>query len=142
MKKRILASVLATSFLFSGIATAAAAPSNVYIATANDTLWTISQKLNIKLSDLMAANPKVDPLNVYAGLAIHLPRTASQKQSWEAKADAIIATGMKQLGVPYVFGGDTPYVAFDCSDLSSMPLIRTDSTFPILPKCSVNWERR
>jgi LysM repeat protein len=113
MKKIILSSALATTILFGGIASAA--PSNQYVTNNTDTFWIISQKLNINLSDLLAANPQVNPRNVYAGIVINLPRTASQKQSWEAKADAIIATGMTQLGTPYVFGGNTPYVALDCS---------------------------
>jgi peptidoglycan endopeptidase LytE len=114
MKKKILSTVLATSIFISGVATVSAA-SNQYIATGTDTLWTISQKFNITLSSLLAANPQVDPNNIYQGLVIILPNSASQKQSWELKADAIIALGMKQLGTPYVFGGNTPGVAFDCS---------------------------
>jgi cell wall-associated NlpC family hydrolase len=35
--------------------------------------------------------------------------------AWEVKADAIIATGMKYLGTPYVFGGSDPLKGFDCS---------------------------
>lgn len=113
MKKIIFSSALAASLLFGGIASAA--PANPYIATDTDTFWTISQKLNIKLSDLIAANPQINPQNIYAGVVINLPQQAPEQPSWETKADAIIATGMKQLGVPYVFGGDTPNVAFDCS---------------------------
>jgi LysM repeat protein len=112
MKKVILLTALATG-LFSGIASAA--PSNSYIATDTDTLWTISQKLNIGLSALVAANPQVDPKNIYKGIVIHLPNSGSQQQTWEAKANAILATGMKQLGTPYVFGGEKPGVSFDCS---------------------------
>jgi cell wall-associated NlpC family hydrolase len=110
MKKVILSTVLASSLLYGGITFAAS--SNQYVTTESDTFWIISQKLNINLSDLIAANPQVNTLNVYGGLVINLPL---HKQNWETKADAIIATGMKQLGTPYVFGGDTPYVAFDCS---------------------------
>jgi cell wall-associated NlpC family hydrolase len=113
MKRFMIPIVLATSLLFGGIASADS--SNPYLATDSDTLWTISQKLNVNLSDLIAANPQVSPQNLYAGVRINLPLPASQKPSWQAQADAIIATGMKQLGTPYVFGGDTPYVAFDCS---------------------------
>jgi LysM repeat protein len=113
MKRIILSTALASSLLFGGISYAA--PSNQYVATYPDTLWTISQKLNVNLTDLIAANPQVNPQNIYSGVVINLPSSASQKQSWEVKADAIIATGMKQLGTPYVFGGNTPYVAFDCS---------------------------
>jgi LysM repeat protein len=113
MRKIIFSTVMATSLLFGGIAYAA--PSNQYVATDSDTFWIISQKFNVNLTDLIAANPKVNQNNIYKGLIINLPSSASQKQSWEVKADAIIATGMKQLGTPYVFGGSTPYVAFDCS---------------------------
>ncbi|SDN03310.1 Cell wall-associated hydrolase, NlpC family [Paenibacillus sp. yr247] len=113
MRKIVLSTVLATSLLFGGIATAAS--SNQYIATDSDTFWTISQKFNVKLSDLIATNPQVNQQNIYAGVVINLPVQASKKQNWEVKADAIIATGMKQLGTPYVFGGNTPNVAFDCS---------------------------
>ncbi|MBP1996312.1 C40 family peptidase [Paenibacillus eucommiae] len=113
MKKVILTAALAASYLFSGIASAE--QSNPYIATDSDTFWTISQKLNINLADLIAANPQVNPNNIYKGVVIKLPNSISQQKSWEAKADAIIATGMKELGTPYVFGGDTPGVAFDCS---------------------------
>jgi cell wall-associated NlpC family hydrolase len=113
MRKFILSTVMATSLLFG--ANAYAAPSNQYIATDADTFWTISQKFNVQLSELIASNPNVNPQNIYAGVVINLPVKTPLKQSWEVKADAIIATGMQQLGTPYVFGGSTPYVAFDCS---------------------------
>jgi cell wall-associated NlpC family hydrolase len=116
MKKIILSTVLAASFLISGIASASASSANQYIATDADTLWTISQKFNISISTLQAANPQADPNNIYKGIVINLPNSVSQtQQSWSSKADAIIALGMKQLGTPYVFGGDTPGEAFDCS---------------------------
>ncbi|MEX1031369.1 MAG: C40 family peptidase [Paenibacillaceae bacterium] len=113
MKKIILSTVLATSLFISGIASASS--SNQYIDKDLDTFWTISQKFNINLSILQSANPQVDPNNIYKGTLIQLPIPVSQKQSWNSKADAIIAIGMKQLGTPYVFGGDTPGLAFDCS---------------------------
>lgn len=113
MRKFILSTVMATSLLFGGIATAA--PSNQYIATDTDTFWSISQKFNVQLSELIASNPNVNPQNIYAGVVINLSVKTPTKQSWEVKADAIIATGMQQLGTPYVFGGSTPYIAFDCS---------------------------
>ncbi|CAG7624606.1 NlpC/P60 family protein [Paenibacillus allorhizosphaerae] len=113
MKKTIVSTILGFSILFGGVASAA--PSDVYIATDDDTFWTISQKLNVNITDLIAANPNVDPRNIYNGVKINRPVQSGAKESWEVKADAIIATGMTQLGVPYVFGGDTPGVAFDCS---------------------------
>lgn len=114
MKKiTILSTLLASSIMFGGYASAAS--SNTYTATNTDTFWTISQKFNVNLAALMAANPQVDPMNIYAGVVIKLPGTSATQSSWEKTANAIIATGKTQLGVPYVFGGDTPGVAFDCS---------------------------
>ncbi|WNR46751.1 C40 family peptidase [Paenibacillus roseipurpureus] len=113
MKKIMLTTVVATSLMFGGIANAA--PANTYIATDSDTFWSIANTFNIPLSELIANNPNVNADNIYEGVIIKLPIKAPQKASWEVKADAIIATGMGQLGVPYVFGGSTPYVAFDCS---------------------------
>ncbi|SEC28125.1 C40 family peptidase [Paenibacillus sp. GP183] len=117
MKKVILSTLLSLSILSSGAVTASASTtsSSTYKATDTDTFWTISQKFNVNLAALQAANPNVDPRNIYNGVVVQIPNGSSQKQSWETKADAIIATGMKQLGVPYVFGGSTPGVAFDCS---------------------------
>lgn len=110
-KKVILSSMIVAGMMFSGVASAASY--DQYIANDNDTLWLIANKYGVSLSSLMAVNPNVNPYNVYKGLAINLP--SGHKPNWEVKADAIIATGMTQLGVPYVFGGDQPYVAFDCS---------------------------
>lgn len=113
MRKMIFTTVVATSLMFGGIANAA--PSNSYIATDSDTFWSISQKFNVPINELIASNPNVNAQNIYEGVIITIPVKTSQKASWEVKADAIIATGMKQLGVPYVFGGNTANVAFDCS---------------------------
>lgn len=113
MRKMILTTVVATSLMFGGMVSAA--PSNTYIATDSDTFWSISQKYNVSLSELIASNPNVNAQNIYEGVIITIPVKTPLKASWEVKADAIIATGMEQLGVPYVFGGTTPNVAFDCS---------------------------
>lgn len=112
MKKSIiLSSALTLSILFSG--SASAATYDKYTANESDTLWIIAQKYGVSLSSLMAVNPKVDPSNIYKGLTINIPN--DRTSDWEVKADAIIAKGKTQLGVPYVFGGDLPDQAFDCS---------------------------
>ncbi|MEK8133110.1 NlpC/P60 family protein [Paenibacillus filicis] len=110
-KSMILSSALAASLMFSAFASASTY--EPYTANDSDTLWNIANNKGVSLSSLMAANPNVDPNNVYQGLVINIP--SAQNQNWEAQADAMIAKGMTQLGVPYVFGGDQPYEAFDCS---------------------------
>ncbi|SFM17245.1 LysM domain-containing protein [Paenibacillus sp. 1_12] len=112
MKKSIiLSSALAISIMFSSVASAATY--DQYTAKDNDMLWKVSNTYGVSLSSLMEINPKIDPYNIYKGLIINIPN--KQNQNWELNADAMIAKGMTQLGVPYVFGGDRPYEAFDCS---------------------------
>ncbi|WP_018133492.1 LysM peptidoglycan-binding domain-containing protein [Effusibacillus pohliae] len=46
-----------------------------YVVTGDDTFWKISRKLHLPLKDLLAANPGVDPLNLYPGVVLRLPKT-------------------------------------------------------------------
>ncbi|MFC5405566.1 3D domain-containing protein [Cohnella soli] len=49
---------------------AATAP---YTAKEGDTFWKLSKQLNVPLEELMDANPRIDPLNIYAGLTLVIP---------------------------------------------------------------------
>lgn len=44
-----------------------------YQIKSGDTLWSISQKLNIPLNELIKANPNVNPNNLFVGQVINLP---------------------------------------------------------------------
>jgi len=44
-----------------------------YQIKSGDTLWSISQKLNIPLNELIKANPSVNPNNLMVGHVINLP---------------------------------------------------------------------
>ncbi len=46
---------------------------NTYIIKPGDTLWSISQKLNIPLNELIKANPYLNPNNLQVGQIINLP---------------------------------------------------------------------
>lgn len=48
-----------------------------YTVRGSDTFWTISRKLHVPLSDLLAANPRVDPLNLYPGLKLNIPSVSA-----------------------------------------------------------------
>lgn len=49
-------------------------PSGVYwIIGPGDTFYLISKKLNVPLSSLIAANPKVDPKNLKIGSKVCIP---------------------------------------------------------------------
>jgi cell wall-associated NlpC family hydrolase len=45
-------------------------------------------------------------------------------------ADAVIAAAMTQLGVPYVWGGESPGVGFDCSGLVQWAYARAGIALP------------
>ncbi|RIV20828.1 LysM peptidoglycan-binding domain-containing protein [Alicyclobacillaceae bacterium I2511] len=49
--------------------------SGKYVIAENDTFWSIAQRLQLPLSSLLAANPGVNPLNLYPGLTIQLPQS-------------------------------------------------------------------
>lgn len=55
--------------------------SQTYTVEGNDTFWSISHSMRIPLSSLVAANPGVDPLNLYPGLTIQLPKGATTSTS-------------------------------------------------------------
>ncbi len=50
-----------------------------YTIQEGDTYWIIANKLKLPLKELMAANPKLDPLNLYPGLVLTLPSAAPVK---------------------------------------------------------------
>ena len=49
-----------------------------HTAGNNDTFWKLSKQYEVPLDDLMKANSKIDPLNIYAGLKITIPAPASK----------------------------------------------------------------
>jgi 3D (Asp-Asp-Asp) domain-containing protein len=73
MKKTVAGLALSLSIAGFAMPVNAAQASENYVTQANDTFWTVSQKLHIKLDDLLAANSTINPLNVYEGLNLKLP---------------------------------------------------------------------
>jgi 3D (Asp-Asp-Asp) domain-containing protein len=48
-----------------------------YTAKQTDTFWKISKQTGVPLQQLLDANPKLEPLNVYAGLKITIPSNSA-----------------------------------------------------------------
>ncbi|WP_169083544.1 M23 family metallopeptidase [Paenibacillus sp. PL91] len=44
----------------------------------NDLMWKIAQRHNVPLDKLLAANPKMNPNNIWAGLSIRIPKKPAQ----------------------------------------------------------------
>lgn len=74
--KRSAIIALSASLMLPSLTTHAATS---MIAKDSDTFWKISQNLKIPLAQLMKFNPKVDPLNIYAGLKIVIPSGTGSK---------------------------------------------------------------
>lgn len=76
-----------------------ASAATTYTATDDDTFWKLSKKFNVPLHQLMAANPKIDPLNIYAGLKLTIPTVAKPAaQTGASAAGKVTASSVKTTG--------------------------------------------
>lgn len=78
-KKCAAAAVLGLALL--AHAGAASAEAASHKATDDDTFWSLSKQYGVSVEELMKANPTVNPLNIYAGLAIAIPDGESKPQA-------------------------------------------------------------
>ncbi|MGO4107696.1 3D domain-containing protein [Paenibacillus sp. YAF4_2] len=86
MKK---ASILTTAVLGLSLIIATGsvhAASKTHTAVEGDTFWKLSQKYHVSVDKLMQANSKVSASNIYAGLKIVIPTTATVNEAATAKA--------------------------------------------------------
>jgi len=73
---RTAALLLGSALLLPGISTLTAHAATPYKAKEGDTFWLLSKQYGVPLQTLMDANPKIDPLNIYAGLDLTIPAAA------------------------------------------------------------------
>ncbi|MFC0212394.1 peptidoglycan DD-metalloendopeptidase family protein [Paenibacillus chartarius] len=78
MKKTSMFSLALTATLLMGNMVSAETYTS-YTVQRGETLWMVSQKLNRSLAGLLAANPQVNPNNVYEGLKINIPAAETPK---------------------------------------------------------------
>ncbi len=102
--------------------------SATYTIKSGDTLSAVAKAYKMNLSTLLSLNPEItNPSVLKVGQVIKVSgkvssesesgsTTAGTVSSWEKKADSIIASGKKYLGVKYVYGASPNRTdAFDCS---------------------------
>ncbi|MBO0693317.1 MAG: LysM peptidoglycan-binding domain-containing protein [Acidimicrobiaceae bacterium] len=110
--------------------TSAASASGNYLVRPGDTLWQISRTHGTTVAALAAANHIANPDLIFAGSTLTLdppppppppppaPATQTAVADPPASGGAVaVQTALAQIGVPYVFGGNTPASGFDCSGL-------------------------
>ncbi|GAC42552.1 3D domain-containing protein [Paenibacillus popilliae] len=61
-----------------------------YIAQEGDTFYSLAKKHKIDLDELMKANASIDPLNIYAGLKLELPKKTLQGLTVQSESAALI----------------------------------------------------
>jgi len=72
MNRKFRGALLAAGLLLAG-APGAANAAAVHTVVEGDTFWKLSKAYGVPLDRLMAANPDIDPLNLYEGLKLVIP---------------------------------------------------------------------
>lgn len=106
MKKIAMAALAAglSLMLASGPANAA---STTYTAKEGDTFWKLAKQYNLSTDKLQAANPNINPLNIYEGLKITIPSAstgtvkAASTSVGTVKAASVSAKTIQAKGLTY-----------------------------------------
>ncbi|WP_138754720.1 3D domain-containing protein [Paenibacillus sinopodophylli] len=89
------------------------AASKTHTTSDNDTFWKLSKQYGVSVNELIDANPKVNPLNLYKGLKLSIPvaskkaeaaaPAADKKAAMKAMADTSAQTITATNGVEYAY---------------------------------------
>lgn len=119
MKKLLTtsAAIALTAALYAAPAQAAA---NTHTIKQNDTFWKLSLKYQIPLSQMMEANPGVDPLHLQIGATLKLPsasnaaqaKAADTKAAKEQSVQATAAKAAAEQSEPVVVSSDGQKLAY------------------------------
>ncbi len=96
----------------------APASTSLYTVTPSDTMASVAQTFHTTVSALLSLNNLPVPV-LTPGEQLLIPATATNHATAgdPAVRSAIVADALKQIGIPYHWGGASPATGFDCSGL-------------------------
>lgn len=99
--KLMLVAVLLAAGMTGGNAAAQTPERDVYIVQPGDTLWIISQKYKVPLSEVIAANPQLqNPNLIYPGDKVVVPLAFAQLSAMEAQVVQLVNAERAKRGLP------------------------------------------
>lgn len=122
MKRKLMASLLAVTALFSSTAVTAQAVSKTHTVVSGDTLWKIAVKYQVGTSELILANPQIkNPDLIYPGQTVIIPVLDSTVSSYEQKVidlvnEIRVQNGLKKFTASWELSRVARYKSQDMKD--------------------------
>jgi len=80
-----------------------------HVLAQGDNFWSLAKRLGVRVSDLRAANPGLDPKKLQLGQRLAIPEPAAPSQAQSAPAPGQTVQGQDGATAYAVAGGDTPW---------------------------------